>query len=370
MGHNDIRHKLSEYLDGSVTAQEKTGIEEHLKSCRECSEALSELQKTIEHINTIEELEPPAWMAQKIMTKVRAESGGGKGFFSQWVRQFYIQRPIQAVAVLFLAITAFYIYRNIQPAPKPAEAPLQELAAKKEVPQAAGARNELGKSSEGNSTTSQIPQSQGYKALDMKPEYERPAPPLPADKGAPAPAKTSEQPLLAKKDAAEEKRAFAPQAKSPVVAEGEAASSAGIVPSSDVKQKTTSAQKPKTAGAFDKHAECLAYEPKVITVTGLIKKMDFPGPPKYESIPDNDKGETYWILQLDKPVCITSDMHNDINVAETNVTEMQLVLDAAKYGKLRDLLSIPVSVHGTLFHATTGHHHTSVLLKVSDITAK
>ena len=46
MDHNDMRHRLSEYLDGSVTADEKSSIEEHLKTCSACSDALHELQKT------------------------------------------------------------------------------------------------------------------------------------------------------------------------------------------------------------------------------------------------------------------------------------------------------------------------------------
>ena len=70
MDHNDIRHKLSEYIDGSVTAEEKSYIEEHLKTCSACSDALHELQKTVEHIKTVEEVEPPAWMTQKIMANV------------------------------------------------------------------------------------------------------------------------------------------------------------------------------------------------------------------------------------------------------------------------------------------------------------
>ena len=74
MEHEDIRHRLSEYLDRSVTAEEAAAIEAHLKTCQQCKDALHELQKTLEHIKSVEEIEPPAWMTQKIMTTVRAEA--------------------------------------------------------------------------------------------------------------------------------------------------------------------------------------------------------------------------------------------------------------------------------------------------------
>ncbi len=48
--HNDIRHKLSEYIDGSASDTEKAEIEKHVRDCPACSDALRELRKTVEHI--------------------------------------------------------------------------------------------------------------------------------------------------------------------------------------------------------------------------------------------------------------------------------------------------------------------------------
>src|SRR5574341_1754537 len=96
MDHTEIRHKLSEYIDNSVTPEERAAIEQHLGICMECSDALRELQKTVEHIKTIDEVEPPSWMTRKIMAKVRAEAEKRNLF----QRLFYppaIKLPIQAV---------------------------------------------------------------------------------------------------------------------------------------------------------------------------------------------------------------------------------------------------------------------------------
>lgn len=208
MDHNDVRHKLSEYIDGSSTSEERAAIEAHLKTCTQCSDALSELRKTIEHIKTVEEIEPPAWMKQKIMVKVRAEAETRKGFFERLFSPLSIKLPIQAVSMVFLAVTAFYIYRSIQPGPAPSEAPTEEFASNKETK-----KDTAPKSNDQPRGATQVPQAPEYKALDMKQEYEKPAAPRLADKmeiPAPAsPAKSAEQ------RAPETRYAAEPQAGAP-----------------------------------------------------------------------------------------------------------------------------------------------------------
>jgi hypothetical protein len=218
MEHDDIRHKLSDYLDGSLTAEEKAAIEAHLKTCPLCGDALRELQKTVEHIQTVEEVDPPAWMTQKIMARVRTESEQRKGFFARLFLPLSVKLPIQAVALVFLAVAAFSIYRSIPSSTKSSETPFREFAAGKAAPQAGIRTDEIGKAHEPASGLRQVPLSPGYKALDMKPEYEKPAlPALQEGTGAPAEAKQEERNLVAKNEAIKEKRAVAPQPAVPAM---------------------------------------------------------------------------------------------------------------------------------------------------------
>src|SRR5574341_850377 len=226
MNHHDIRHKLSEYIDNSVTPEERAAIEQHLITCTECSDALRELRKTVEHIKTIEEVEPPSWMTPKIMATVRAEAEK-RSLFHRLFYPLSVKLPIQAVAVLFLAVTAFYIYQNIQPAPTPFEAPIEKIAPQKDVPQAGAAAKEQKITREPSDRAKQVPQTPGYKALDMKLEYEKPAPPKPA-----------EQPMPGKKEAAVEERFAAPQAGASPLQRGEPAEQAtGAAPQAESKRK-------------------------------------------------------------------------------------------------------------------------------------
>jgi hypothetical protein len=112
--------------------------------------------------------------------------------------------------------------------------------------------------------------------------------------------------------------------------------------------------------------QCLAYEPATVSLRGRIIRRTFPGPPNYESVKRGDQPETYWILHLDAPVCVTASADND---AESGVKDIQLILPPAGYARFRKFVgqSIRVDVRGKLLHAISGHHHTPVLLEAADI---
>lgn len=114
--------------------------------------------------------------------------------------------------------------------------------------------------------------------------------------------------------------------------------------------------------------KCLSYEPVKVRLSGTIVEKISPGPPEFESIENGDKPETYWVLKLSKPVCVSGDPNDEVNVeTEKNVKNMQLVLNSEGYASYKHLITKKVIVEGTLFHAITGHHHTKVLLEVIDI---
>ena len=111
---------------------------------------------------------------------------------------------------------------------------------------------------------------------------------------------------------------------------------------------------------------CLSYEPAVVRVNGTLIRKTFPGPPNYESVRRGDKPETYWVLDLPRPVCVDQDQRSpDLNPAHKKVSQIQLVLPPDAYRKYKELIGKQVVATGTLFGRHTGHHHTLVLLTVS-----
>src|SRR5262245_45678046 len=111
--------------------------------------------------------------------------------------------------------------------------------------------------------------------------------------------------------------------------------------------------------------QCLEYEPKLVSLSGVIVRETHPGRPNYESIANGDEPETIWVLKLKKAICVLAS--DDINVKEKNEKEIQLVLEAEQYRRYRRLLGQRVTVSGALFHSHTGHHHKTLLLKTDDI---
>jgi hypothetical protein len=119
----NIQEKLSAYIEEIISSEEKGLIDKHLESCQRCKEYLINLRKTIEYVHNLEEVEPPSWLTQKIMAKVRAEVKPKKGIIQKLFYPLYIKLPIEAVATVAIAIAAMYIFKTIQPEIKLAKSP-------------------------------------------------------------------------------------------------------------------------------------------------------------------------------------------------------------------------------------------------------
>lgn len=119
-----VREKLSGYLEGALTGEEKRLVKEHLESCNSCQGALKDLEKTRDLLGNLEKVEPPAWMTQKIMARVREEADRRKGIFHKIFYPLHIKIPIEALAMVFIAVIAVYVYRAVEPEIKQAAVPL------------------------------------------------------------------------------------------------------------------------------------------------------------------------------------------------------------------------------------------------------
>jgi len=106
-------------------------------------------------------------------------------------------------------------------------------------------------------------------------------------------------------------------------------------------------------------AACLPFHGHHV-LEGRLERRTFPGPPNYESVAEGDRAETYWLVRLDRPVCVSSDGERP---AAKGVREVQLVLKAAQFHRDKPLVGHRVRASGAFMSAFTGHHHTAVLLQ-------
>jgi len=119
MERSKIREKLSDYLDGFVSSEEKRFIDEHLMSCESCRESLSDLRKTVNHVQNLQEIEPPQWLTERIMARVRSESQPKKRILEKLFYPLHIKLPIEAVAAVLVVVISIYMFKAFLPEIKP-----------------------------------------------------------------------------------------------------------------------------------------------------------------------------------------------------------------------------------------------------------
>ncbi len=111
----DIRERFSAYLEGVASPEEERLIKLHLPSCQPCSAALEDLKRTVELLKGLEEVEPPPWLKEKVMSRVRAEEEAKRGIFRKLFYPLHIKLPIEALAAILVAVMASYVFEAVKP---------------------------------------------------------------------------------------------------------------------------------------------------------------------------------------------------------------------------------------------------------------
>ncbi|BCA96019.1 hypothetical protein TUM19329_23800 [Legionella antarctica] len=104
-------------------------------------------------------------------------------------------------------------------------------------------------------------------------------------------------------------------------------------------------------------------------LSGTIHIETFPGLPEYKSIEKGDHPETYWILVTKKTYCVQGEdfINTGKVITEDNQSRFQLILTPELYKQGKKFLNSKVIVEGSLLFAHTGHHHTPLLVQVTEI---
>jgi hypothetical protein len=122
-----IQEQLSAYIENTLSPAERQRLDEHLKSCPSCAASLSDLEKTLHYLQGLDEITPPAWLTQQVMSRVKTESERAQK--SLWKKLFYplhIKLPLEAAGIVLIAITALFVFKSIEPEIKTVMAPSKE----------------------------------------------------------------------------------------------------------------------------------------------------------------------------------------------------------------------------------------------------
>jgi len=104
---------------------------------------------------------------------------------------------------------------------------------------------------------------------------------------------------------------------------------------------------------------CLVYGAPGTTLQGIVTVETFYGPPNFGESPETDSKVRQAILRLDSPICTQESADEPAELGQVRITLAPtggLNLDAHA-GKR-------VTVTGALFHASTGHHRTPLLMAI------
>jgi len=196
----DIRKNLSAYLEGMVAPEDQELIDQHLASCRACSTALYELNRTGEVLKNLKEVEPPPWMKQKIMARVREEAEPKKGFIQKLFYPLHIKVPLEAFATVLIAVVAVYVFKAVEPQMKGLQvpSPREPVIARQEAPYPAKAPAAETQAPQEKAVRQETPaKTKGKDLAVAQKETEKRAPlPLPAPAEAPkiGESRTAERP--------------------------------------------------------------------------------------------------------------------------------------------------------------------------------
>jgi hypothetical protein len=75
MNHEELRERLSAYLEGDLDADERARIERHLSGCPDCRREYRELRHTVDLLHALPAPDPPPDLADRVIARLRAGEG-------------------------------------------------------------------------------------------------------------------------------------------------------------------------------------------------------------------------------------------------------------------------------------------------------
>ncbi len=121
---DETQEMLNAFLEGLLSQDEKRRVLEHLGTCQHCRAALEELKRAAQLVQGLDDVEPPPWFTQKVMSRVRQEAERKeRNLLSRLFYPLHVKVPIQALASVLIVVLALYVYRSVEPEMKMVQTP-------------------------------------------------------------------------------------------------------------------------------------------------------------------------------------------------------------------------------------------------------
>ncbi|MDD2499498.1 MAG: DUF2275 domain-containing protein [Geobacter sp.] len=178
--HEELRSMLPALAGGDLSKMDQALLEQHLAECPACRSELAQLQAVVMAVRSTPELEPPPWLATRIMARVMDEQKSHRSWFARLFLPLQIKLPLEALALVMICATAWYVMQDVNRS----QQALHQASPAAEAPAAAPVR-EADRGSEAQAPRATVPVAPPFvpvvpkaesplSAVPVRPEPQRP----------------------------------------------------------------------------------------------------------------------------------------------------------------------------------------------------
>lgn len=188
--HEEIRRNLPAYCSGDLSPSEQAQVRDHLASCPACRGELTELETVLRLLRTTPQVEPPPWLATRVMARVREQHSRRSSWLGRLFFPLQVKLPLEIAALLVVCLTGWYLTRTVETELKhPSRADIFEQAPPAAKPEAVKPSEELpAPAVRGNVPPPAVPQQVPLPPLKQPEPQNQPAVPHPPPSPAAPPA--------------------------------------------------------------------------------------------------------------------------------------------------------------------------------------
>ncbi len=108
MDHEQVRERLSDYIEGELSEQERAAVEKHLETCQACRAEADALAQTLSLLSSLSPVQAPEGFASSVRHKMRRRGRRNRRVgLTLGLRQ---KVPFETIAlVMLLIILAIYL---------------------------------------------------------------------------------------------------------------------------------------------------------------------------------------------------------------------------------------------------------------------
>ena len=107
-----IQERLSEYIDGTLDANDRAAVENHISTCKTCKEDLASLTEMVEELHAMDPVKAPADFLEKIHERMDSRFSLDRIIRKLFI-PFRIKIPLELAAAATITILVFFVF-NIQ----------------------------------------------------------------------------------------------------------------------------------------------------------------------------------------------------------------------------------------------------------------